>query len=268
MARLNSLPDKKIDIQMTEKDKMRIAIAFQWAASPLGSAVTSLPLSKLNCTAGTAVPGSNYVELCEFSCMYGYCPPVCTCTALGFLGKPPAIVNINGYPIAGEDSSYSGLRNFDCNHGTCPSNACSTTEVPLSPPSQDLPFPPCSPPPTVTACVAGNGEDNYSGLCSFCCNLGYCPPETCTCTATGVPVTPSAVVNQSACPATGLDDSYIGLCEFACNHNYCPTGACTKVSADTVCNLRLYQRAYEIDTSVLNINSSLFLLFANSSHCI
>lgn len=75
------------------------------------------------CIAGTG-PG-NYVGLCNFCCMYGYCPPgPCTCTSYGNAIPPPAIVNVNGYPLPGEDNSYLGLCSFSCNHGYCPPTAC------------------------------------------------------------------------------------------------------------------------------------------------
>ncbi|KUI69336.1 hypothetical protein VM1G_05453 [Cytospora mali] len=38
---------------------------------------------------------------------------------------------------------------------------------------------------STSVCVAGQGPGNYAGLCSFCCNFGYCPPGPCTCTAYG-----------------------------------------------------------------------------------
>ncbi|KAJ5467876.1 hypothetical protein N7475_005628 [Penicillium sp. IBT 31633x] len=75
-------------------------------------------------------------------------------------------------------------------------------------------------------CIAGTGPGNYIGLCSFCCNYGYCPPGPCTCTQYGnaVPAPPSSGVH--GVPLSGEDDSYLGLCSFACDHGYCPPTAC------------------------------------------
>ncbi|KAL5342688.1 glycosyl hydrolase family 71-domain-containing protein [Aspergillus crustosus] len=78
-------------------------------------------------------------------------------------------------------------------------------------------------------CIAGTGPGNYVGLCSFCCNFGYCPPGPCTCTASGAPVPTPPTTGARGVPAAGLDDSYLGLCSFACDHGYCPPTACRVV---------------------------------------
>lgn len=88
-------------------------------------------------------------------------------------------------------------------------------------------------PPPVTSnpgsvCVAGQGPGNYAGLCSFCCNFGYCPPGPCTCTQFGSQVPPpNGGVFKNGRPIPGEDSSYLGLCSYACDHGYCPETACT-----------------------------------------
>ncbi|KAH7014504.1 glycosyl hydrolase family 71-domain-containing protein [Microdochium trichocladiopsis] len=88
---------------------------------------------------------------------------------------------------------------------------------------------PPGPSPTGT-CNAGTNADgesgNFSGLCSFTCSYGYCPPGPCKCTSYGTPGTPPASNGRDGCPAAGLPDSYKGLCSYTCNHGYCPEGAC------------------------------------------
>lgn len=79
------------------------------------------------CTAGTAADGlpSNFEELCEFTCEYGYCPDgVCTCTATGAGNTAPAITGESGCPLDGENDGYDGLCSYACNHGFCPDDAC------------------------------------------------------------------------------------------------------------------------------------------------
>jgi hypothetical protein len=115
----------------------------------------------------------------------------------------------------------------------------STTSAP--PPASSTTTAPPPPPPTTTTsqggtptssgvCIGGTVapgmSGNYMGLCSYCCNYGYCPPGPCVCTAYGAPVPTQPVTGQQGCPAIGLDDSYKGLCSFTCNHGYCPEGAC------------------------------------------
>ncbi|PQE27415.1 Glycoside hydrolase family 71 protein [Rutstroemia sp. NJR-2017a BVV2] len=84
-----------------------------------------------------------------------------------------------------------------------------------------------SPTPTQpSVCIAGTGPGNYIGLCSFCCNFGYCPPGPCTCTAYGAQVPAPPTTGQNGYPLPGEDNSYLGLCSYACNHGYCPETAC------------------------------------------
>jgi hypothetical protein len=75
-------------------------------------------------------------------------------------------------------------------------------------------------------CIAGTGSGNYLGLCSFCCNFGYCPPGPCACTASGSPVPTPPTIGVNGYPLYREDNSYLGLCSFACNHGYCPPTAC------------------------------------------
>ncbi|KAI1841397.1 hypothetical protein JX266_012408 [Neoarthrinium moseri] len=75
-----------------------------------------------DCAAGTG-PG-DFVELCEFSCRFGYCPPPCTCTRYGTPEKIPAASSSIGYPTNNHDGSYADLCAFSCSRGTCPSYVC------------------------------------------------------------------------------------------------------------------------------------------------
>lgn len=80
-------------------------------------------------------------------------------------------------------------------------------------------------------CNGGTNADgqsgNLSGLCSFACAHGYCPPGPCVCTSTGTPETYQAGVGTIGCPLPSEDLRYKGLCAFSCNLGYCPETACT-----------------------------------------
>ncbi|KAJ1323709.1 glucan endo-1,3-alpha-glucosidase [Microdochium nivale] len=109
-----------------------------------------------------------------------------------------------------------------------------------APPVTTQPPPPVTtttskpPPPTTTTnpatCNAGTVADgesgNFTGLCSFTCSYGYCPPGPCKCTSFGTPGTPPPSTGRAGCPAVGLPDSYKGLCSYTCDRGYCPEGAC------------------------------------------
>ena len=73
--------------------------------------------------------------------------------------------------------------------------------------------------------VAPGESLNFSGLCDFACNHGYCPAGPCICTSYGTPVS-SPEVAAPGCPLAGEPDSYLGLCSFDCAHGYCPSTAC------------------------------------------
>ncbi|KAH8759912.1 putative alpha 1,3-glucanase, GH71 family [Diaporthe sp. PMI_573] len=107
---------------------------------------------------------------------------------------------------------------------TPPSTTSSTTSVTTTSTSTSSSTSSATPSPSV--CNAGTGPGNYVGLCSFCCNFGYCPPGPCTCTSYGAQVNPPPETGTVGLPLQGEDDSYLGLCSYACNHGYCPPTAC------------------------------------------
>ena len=182
------------------------------------SAKTSLLLSEQKCMNGTGA--NNFAGLCQFACMYGYCPiGACTCTKLGLGHLKPNSTGVLGYPIAGEGASYSGLCNFDCNLGFCPPSACGTVEVPLSTPSVSPFLPP--------ACTSGTGNGNLAGLCDFGCAHGFCPMNACTCTGRGSLNVMNPTVDVAGEAAPGQDAAIYGpLCAYTCQRGYCPEGAC------------------------------------------
>ncbi|KAL4903113.1 hypothetical protein BDW74DRAFT_179984 [Aspergillus multicolor] len=168
---------------------------------------------------------NNFAGLCQFSCTYGYCPiGACTCTKMGIGYEPPNSTGVQGYPIAGEGTSYSGLCSFDCNLGYCPPNACGTEKVPLVIPTVSPFLPP--------ACTSGTGEGNLAGLCDFSCTHGFCPINACTCTGQGAVNVMDPTTDVSGEAAPGQYPAIYGpLCEYTCQRGYCPEGACQEKSS-------------------------------------
>jgi hypothetical protein len=82
---------------------------------------------------------------------------------------------------------------------------------------------PSSPRIALAVAMAGGGE--YSELCQFSCQHGYCPIQTCACTGAGHLnlLEPTSVSN-----ATTYAGDDAGLCAFACARNFCP-GVCHTV---------------------------------------
>ncbi|RAH72535.1 uncharacterized protein BO66DRAFT_436204 [Aspergillus aculeatinus CBS 121060] len=72
------------------------------------------------------------------------------------------------------------------------------------------------------------GEDaNYSGLCSFTCNYGYCPEGACATVSSPLTIPSSSPFTPSACVAGTGEGNLGGLCSYACNFGYCPIHSCT-----------------------------------------
>ncbi|KAG8362182.1 hypothetical protein FVEN_g18 [Fusarium venenatum] len=89
-------------------------------------AVTN-PSNGQACIEGTVADGEsgNLTGLCEFTCMYNYCPPAqCKCKSYGSPLSPPATNGREGCPAGGLDDGYKGLCSYTCNHGYCPPAAC------------------------------------------------------------------------------------------------------------------------------------------------
>jgi len=96
-----------------------------WVGGQTGSAVSaSAPsMDKLVCINGTGV--YNFIGMCDFGCQIGYCPVgACYCKEMGTQIPKPSPTNINAYPVAGLDESYSGLCAFDCANGSVLSQHC------------------------------------------------------------------------------------------------------------------------------------------------
>lgn len=70
-------------------------------------------------------------------------------------------------------------------------------------------------------------NENYSGLCNFDCNLGYCPEGVCD-TVPGPLTTPSvSPFSPTACTSGSGPGNYGGLCSYACTFGFCPRNICT-----------------------------------------
>lgn len=197
------------------------------ASGPEISAISpKLAISEQACIEGTA-PG-NFRGLCQFTCKYGYCPiGACVCTKMGKPRVKPQGTGDEGYPIAGEGSSYVGLCSFACNYGYCPPEACGVEQVPLTEPTVS-PFLPA-------ACTAGSGEGDLMGLCSYACSYGFCPIHACTCTGTGTLNQPPTANTTFTAVYTGNRDDG-GLCKFACQRGYCPDACASTEGEVLVCS--------------------------------
>lgn len=70
-------------------------------------------------------------------------------------------------------------------------------------------------------------NENYSGLCAFACNYGYCPAGVCGTTKEPLAIPTVSPFLPDACTAGMGSGAFQGLCSFSCNYGYCPMHICT-----------------------------------------
>ncbi|KAL5049507.1 glycosyl hydrolase family 71-domain-containing protein [Aspergillus fruticulosus] len=113
---------------------------------------------------------------------------------------------------------FTGVCDFACSNGYCPSAACTCLEKGVAnPPNEtgDAGYP-----------LPGK-SGSFAGLCSFDCNHGYCPDTVC-----GQEPNDGVVLGYSpflppACTGGTGEGAFTGLCDFGCHLGFCPIHACT-----------------------------------------
>lgn len=70
-------------------------------------------------------------------------------------------------------------------------------------------------------------DENYSGLCAFACNYGYCPEGVCGTAPEPLTIPTVSPFLPEACVSGSGNDAFAGLCSFACNFGFCPMHVCT-----------------------------------------
>ncbi|OJJ95366.1 hypothetical protein ASPACDRAFT_64286 [Aspergillus aculeatus ATCC 16872] len=74
--------------------------------------------------------------------------------------------------------------------------------------------------------ITGETAD-YSRLCAFACNYGYCPPTACGTIEVALTVTTASPFTPTTCTAGQGEGNLAGLCNYACNYGFCPIHNCT-----------------------------------------
>lgn len=122
--------------------------------------------------------------------------------------------------IQGEGAAgFSELCEFTCKYSYCPIGACYCTKMG---PQVDLPTEKDNPGfGTVGYPAAGKSAD-YSGLCEYSCNYGFCPNDYCSTTNSTLVVPTSSPFDPTACTSGTGEGDLAGLCSYACNFGYCP----------------------------------------------
>lgn len=116
-------------------------------------------------------------------------------------------------------SGFSELCEFTCQYSYCPIGACYCTKMG---PAKDLPVEKSTPGFGTVGYPAAGKSSDYSGLCSYACNYGYCPEQYCSTTNSTLVIPTSSPFDPPACiEGTGSGDLG-GLCGYACNFGYCP----------------------------------------------
>jgi hypothetical protein len=136
-----------------------------------------------------------------------------------------AVVNAAALPLEDQvcvrgtgASDFAGLCSFACNYGYCPLGACTCTAMgpPVTRPDPDTPG-------YGTVGFPAQGKSaSYSGLCSFNCNYGYCPPGVCGTTQHSLVIPAVSEFLHNTCTSGTGPGNLGGLCSFACNFGFCP----------------------------------------------
>ncbi|PQE24873.1 Glycoside hydrolase family 71 protein [Rutstroemia sp. NJR-2017a BVV2] len=172
-----------------------------------GENITATPtsLSKQVCIAGTGA--GNFLDLCQFTCVYGYCP-------MKLHMRHAQIDQQYRCANCSRTSLQALIIMIKSNYGNCPSATCGTTKEPESTPTIS-PFIP-------DACTGGSGSGNLTGLCRFACKYGFYPIIACSCGSKGALGTlPVYTGDDSGVPVAGLPVAVCGdLCKFAYQYGY------------------------------------------------
>jgi hypothetical protein len=83
------------------------------------------------------------------------------------------------------------------------------------------------PKPTYEVGYSGNGDASYDGLCSFACNLGFCPSPACGKAKQPSYIPQTSPFNPDTCTGGIGSGNNAGLCDYSCNFGFCPRAVCT-----------------------------------------
>lgn len=155
-------------------------------------------------------------------------------------------VCIEGTGAAG----FSELCEFTCQYSYCPPGACYCTKMG---PQKDLPTEKNNPLFGTVGYPAAGLSADYSGLCEYACNYGYCPDQYCSTTSSPLVTPLSSPFDPPACTSGSGSGDLGGLCSYACNFGYCPIRSVSHP-------LRSYPlHQYELSSLIVNIQPTVSL---------
>lgn len=150
-----------------------------------------------------------------------------TCDSALFTGLSGAQTRQLCVGVGSGSTTSSSSSRSSSSTSSSKSSSSSTTRTTTTTTTSSASTPTTSTPGSVCILGTDTGNPNQSGLCSFSCHYGYCPPGPCVCTAYGAQVQPPPNTGVAGYKLSWEDGSYIGLCSYVYDHGYYPTGACT-----------------------------------------
>ncbi|KAH8193680.1 hypothetical protein TruAng_012156 [Truncatella angustata] len=186
-----------------------------YGSGPSSSA--SLDINDFVCVEGFGV--GNYGPVCEFSCSLGYCPvTACTCSKIGPQPTRPTALQIDGYPVDGNEN-FGGLCSFSVNYGY------TGIECGTAPPSST--FIPTNSPFFPNTTTIGKGVSSiYDYMCEFSCAYGYCPLHLCTYSQTGPLKQPVSFDSVVGTLRSTLTQDEINLCLWTATYGQADDSLC------------------------------------------
>lgn len=116
--------------------------------------------------------------------------------------------------------NFQGLCSYACQWGTyCPWEACVCRGLGTVPGTEPVANHPNGYP------LAGL-DASYSGLCSYDCAHGYCPPSACSTVSAPLSTPTVSDFEPLACTGGTGEGNLGGLCGFSCGYGFCPVVAC------------------------------------------
>ncbi|KAK4096835.1 carbohydrate-binding module family 24 protein [Parathielavia hyrcaniae] len=133
---------------------------------------------------------------------------------VAFTGDTAELKCVKGFGVY----EFTGVCDFACANGYCPSAACTFLRKGLANPPNET---------GVAGYPLPGKSGSFKGLCSFDCNHGYCPDTVCGRTPNdGVVLNYSPFLPPACTGGTGAG-AFAGLCDFGCRLGFCPIHVCT-----------------------------------------
>ncbi|RKU46597.1 hypothetical protein DL546_006064 [Coniochaeta pulveracea] len=195
-----------------------VSTAGTWSDVPDGPVQVTLSRGGKTLATATGKSITSSCSLVNWNAWVGSAMSPDTSFSLPYVGSNMVCVRGTGA------NDFADMCAFSCSYGYCPIGACLCLAM-----GNQTKKPPYT---GVTAYpVAGRSAD-FSGLCSFNCNLGKIGDKGCPSNICGTAPAPLVIPTVSpflppTCTKGKGPAGWEGLCDYSCNFGFCPSNICT-----------------------------------------